>query len=39
VYRQGRDGCAENGKEGSVDEGEEEDVMSQINEIGRTTYY
>ena len=35
VYRQGRVGGAENGKEGGVDEGEEEDVMSQIDEIGR----
>ena len=38
VYRQGRDGGAEKGKEGGVDEGEEEDVMSQIDEIGRITY-
>ena len=35
MCRQGRVGGAENSKEGGVDEGEEEDVMSQIDEIGR----
>ena len=34
VYRQSRDGCAENGKEGGVDEGEKEYIVSQIDEIG-----
>ena len=35
MKRQCGDGGAENGKEGGVDEGEEEDVMNQIDEIGR----
>ena len=35
MKRQCRDGGGENGKEDGVDEGEEEDVMSQIDEIGR----
>ena len=37
VYRQGRDGGAENGKEGGVNKRKEEYVMGQIDEIGRIT--
>lgn len=39
VYRQGRNGCAENSKEVCVNKRKEEDVMGQIDEIGRITYY
>lgn len=35
VYRQGWDGYAEKSKEGGVDEGKEENVMGQVDEIGR----
>ena len=35
VYRQGWDRCAEKSKEGGVDEGKEENIMGQIDEIGR----
>ena len=37
VYRHGGDGCTEKGKEGGVDERKEEDIVSQVDEIGRIT--
>lgn len=37
VYRQGGDGGAKKGKESGVDKGEEEYVMSEIDEIGGVT--
>lgn len=39
MKRQCGDGGAENGKKGNINKRKEEDVMGQINEIGRITDY